>query len=95
MRIREAKRRQNGGQEAPQERPRTPKRGTSNIDPETNVLIPSAAHIPPRARVGRIMRGATHEDTVVKRPKIDQKRVPGAPGDAQIRLGPEGQGEEK
>ena len=38
LRLREAKRHQNGGQEAPQERPREPKRVTRDIGPGANGL---------------------------------------------------------
>ena len=39
MGLREAKRGKNEGQEAPQERPRGPKRATVHIGPDPNVVI--------------------------------------------------------
>ena len=51
----------------PKRGPKGPKRSSVIIGPGANVVIPSAAHKPPRARVGRIMRGATCVDTVVLR----------------------------
>ena len=38
---------------------------------------------PPRARVGRVMRDATHAVSEPKRPKLYGKRVPGGSGHAQ------------
>ena len=55
MGLREAKRGKNGGQEAPKESFGGLKRATGEIEKDPNGLIPSASHIPPRARMGRIM----------------------------------------
>ena len=81
------KRVKKGGPVAPKEGLGGAKRGTVHFGLAATGVIPSAAHIPPRAEWGRIMRGATHGKTEAKRrkssPGASKMRFPGAWGGHQ------------
>ena len=60
--------------------------------PNIGLAIQSAAHIPPRARVARIMRGATCEKTVVLQQKCSQMECPESLGTSKFApVGPRSQ----
>ena len=65
--------RKTGTKKAAQGGPRGPKRGTIVIEGRESGLIQSAAHIPPRAKWWRRLRGTTCGDHAVKRQKFMQK----------------------